>query len=173
MASRFVCQPSDVAKKRLTRKACDRASPPPLFRTTSPYPHITSAKMSAPTAMCSIETVNGREYKVKDMAMADFGYVRTSDASGKKIDRVRRFRARRRWHLCPPCDSFLESIGPVSFASNTLRNDTTLSRVFRQTTQQPSPLPVPFLTIRRVPKTLHTVASRSSSRKSRCPASCP
>ena len=23
--------------------------------------------------MCSIETVNGREYKVKDMAMADFG----------------------------------------------------------------------------------------------------
>lgn len=31
--------------------------------------------MSAPTAMCSIETVAGREYKVKDMAMADFGYV--------------------------------------------------------------------------------------------------
>merc|ERR1712216_188986 len=37
-------------------------------------PHlITSAKMAAPTAMCNIETVNGREYKVKDMAMADFG----------------------------------------------------------------------------------------------------
>jgi len=29
--------------------------------------------MAAPTAMCNIETVNGREYKVKDMAMADFG----------------------------------------------------------------------------------------------------
>ena len=25
--------------------------------------------------MCTIETVNGREYKVKDMAQADFGYV--------------------------------------------------------------------------------------------------
>ena len=32
--------------------------------------------MAAPTAMCNIETVNGREYKVKDMAMADFGCVR-------------------------------------------------------------------------------------------------
>mmetsp|Transcript_29504 Transcript_29504/g.73054 ORF Transcript_29504/g.73054 Transcript_29504/m.73054 type:complete len:486 (-) Transcript_29504:467-1924(-) len=29
--------------------------------------------MSAPSAMCVIETVNGREYKVKDMAQADFG----------------------------------------------------------------------------------------------------
>ena len=26
--------------------------------------------------MCNIETLNGREYKVKDMAMADFGCVR-------------------------------------------------------------------------------------------------
>jgi adenosylhomocysteinase len=32
--------------------------------------------MAAPTAMCNIETLNGREYKVKDMAMADFGCVR-------------------------------------------------------------------------------------------------
>ena len=31
--------------------------------------------MAAPTAMCNIETLNGREYKVKDMAMADFGCV--------------------------------------------------------------------------------------------------
>lgn len=29
--------------------------------------------MAAPSAMCTIETVNGREYKVRDMAMADFG----------------------------------------------------------------------------------------------------
>eukprot|EP00740_Mantoniella_antarctica_P019876 CAMPEP_0198678650 /NCGR_PEP_ID=MMETSP1468-20131203/1245_1 /TAXON_ID=1461545 /ORGANISM="Mantoniella sp, Strain CCMP1436" /LENGTH=326 /DNA_ID=CAMNT_0044416283 /DNA_START=55 /DNA_END=1032 /DNA_ORIENTATION=- len=28
---------------------------------------------TAPSAMCVIETVNGRDYKVKDMAMADFG----------------------------------------------------------------------------------------------------
>lgn len=25
--------------------------------------------------MCTVETVNGREYKVRDMAMADFGCV--------------------------------------------------------------------------------------------------
>ena len=31
--------------------------------------------MATPTAMMNIETVNGREYKVKDMAMADFGCV--------------------------------------------------------------------------------------------------
>merc|ERR1711906_46561 len=33
----------------------------------------TSTKMAAPSAMCVVETVNGREYKVRDMAMADFG----------------------------------------------------------------------------------------------------
>lgn len=31
------------------------------------------SKMSAPSAMCTVETVNGREYKVRDMAQADFG----------------------------------------------------------------------------------------------------
>jgi adenosylhomocysteinase len=29
--------------------------------------------MSGPSAMCVTETVNGRDYKVRDMAMADFG----------------------------------------------------------------------------------------------------
>ena len=59
------------------------------------------------SAMCTVETVNGREYKVRDMAMADFGCVsdppdeelifrdtRFSAASARSPLRDRRFVAR-------------------------------------------------------------------------------
>ena len=60
-------------KRRLNSKATDdrifRHFPAPL----PPSTQKTKAKMSAPSAMCTVETVNGREYKVRDMAQADFG----------------------------------------------------------------------------------------------------
>ena len=46
-----------------------------LFRTTSPSPTYTNTSAKMASAMCTVETVNGREYKVRDMAMADFGCV--------------------------------------------------------------------------------------------------
>ena len=45
--------------------------PPP----SPPAQHSPLTMSTAPSAMCVIETVNGRDYKVKDMAMADFGLV--------------------------------------------------------------------------------------------------
>ena len=45
------------------------------------YPHARQSKVICPTftmssSMCVVETSSaGREYKVRDMAQADFGYV--------------------------------------------------------------------------------------------------
>jgi hypothetical protein len=42
--------------------------------------------------MCNIETLNGREYKVKDMAMADFGCVRRRARLREKSHKTSRSR---------------------------------------------------------------------------------
>ena len=70
------------------RRACDRHFPAQLHLPLQ----LTSAKMAAPTAMCNIETLNGREYKVKDMAMADFGCVRRRARLREKSHKTSRSR---------------------------------------------------------------------------------
>ena len=166
-------RPAVLRTPKGDRRTRDRHFPAQLH-----LPHLlTSAKMAAPTAMCNIETLNGREYKVKDMAMADFGCVRRRallrEKSPKRRDRAtRRFAAspRRRPRRPRATSRRARPPGNDGFTRGSERG----TRVGASFPRQPPASTLPSAADRApCPETPSTVASRSSSRRSRCPVSCP
>ena len=91
---------------RALQKATSRSDRLHFSAQLHPSPPYTNTSTKMASAMCTVETVNGREYKVRDMAMADFGCV--SDPPDE------------REHF--PRHSFLRRFGAIAASRSTLRS---------------------------------------------------